>query len=62
MNDLIKRALIYRFFIAIPLSIIITYCFYGSFFNSLVFTLVINIISTISHYLFDKYYPINIAS
>lgn len=52
-REAIAKALIWRFFVAIPLSMIITLLYVGSMGVAVKITIVTNILSTILYYLFD---------
>lgn len=58
---LLTKALIWRFFIAIPVGMFIVYMYLGEITKSLELTIVINIVSTILYYMYDviwfKYFP-----
>jgi len=51
--EAIAKSLIWRFFVAIPISLIICYLYVGSINIAIEMTVVANIISTILYYLFD---------
>jgi uncharacterized membrane protein len=52
-REAIIKSLIWRFLIAIPLSMIVTFLYVGSLDIAVKVTVVANILSTILYYLFD---------
>ena len=52
----IKKVIIYRLFVAIPTSLVLNYIYYRNFYSSIEYTIVINILCTITHFLFNKLY------
>ena len=63
---LLTKALVWRFFIAIPVGLIIGYIYLGELTESVELTILMNFVSTILYYLYDlvwyKYFPIETAS
>jgi uncharacterized membrane protein len=51
--EAIVKSLVWRFLIAIPISLIVCYVYTGSMTVALEMTIVANVISTILYYLFD---------
>ena len=54
--EAITKSLIWRFFIAIPLSMTVAYYYTDSISVALELTIVANILSTIMYYLFDMFW------
>ena len=52
----LQKALIYRFGIAIPSSIMMNYLYFCNIYSSIEYTVIINSVSTVTHYYFDKIY------
>jgi uncharacterized membrane protein len=56
-KEAVVKVLVWRVFISIPISTAVTYLYYGELFNATKFVLMINIIMTVSHFIFEKIYP-----
>ena len=50
------KAVIWRVFIAVPMSFMIVYIFFGNFYKSLELTIVANLIMTILHYIYELFW------
>lgn len=55
-NEIFWKALVWRFAISIPLSVLINYIYYHSFSLCLGVTITSNVVGSIAHYFFEVFW------
>lgn len=56
-KEAVAKVMFWRIVISIPLTTLVTYLYYGELFKAVGFVVLMNVIVTIVHFIFEKVWP-----